>query len=348
MRSRPPDLPAYLDPVAEYLLLPSYLRMLLFRYAGVTLGILAMVSTVGTVALSVFLYFLPKKYFFPKESQSFNDNVVLGGYALWFLLLFLSISIFRGLRASGDALFFLKVDPRKPILYLRSFSIDRNDVAELFGGLTYEQDLASAVSPYGPLVAIGIPGEALPPTGAARLYVDDADHWKAVVKQLIATSQFVIFRFGEGRSRGESFWWEFKHVVSTREPERVLIFLPSQISSKDYRVLCDKVKDVLSVDLPPQTSGALFLAFGPAWRPFLVGVPKEPVNAFARAFVRRSRQNPFAPWPAPWAARSPERALGDALATLPFIAARIRELQPKGQQSSDCEAFGNRRKDDQA
>jgi hypothetical protein len=73
---------------------------------------------------------------------------------------------------------------RRPILYLRSFEIDedtsRPSILEFFGILlatsTPEQKLAQQLSRVGPVIAIGRPGEALPPLGAARFYAPQGRH----------------------------------------------------------------------------------------------------------------------------------------------------------------------------
>jgi hypothetical protein len=276
--------PTYLDSVAD-LLPPSHLRMLLLTCAGLTSGALG----IGLVVL-----------LFQVDNQFFR---AVGIVVLPFLM-GISFTLLNG----GVQSWRLRKDPRRPILFLRPFSKDMTvwqtlawAVARMqeepMVSLTSEQSLARAVSSLGPLIAIGEPGETLPPEGAARFYVD-ADHWKAVVEQLIAISPLIILRIG----RGEGFWWEFKHVASTCEPERVLLFLFPPPSSDDYYLFCRRAKDVLLVDLPPLEKHALFLAFGPGWQPFFVGLPEGRVHARVRFLFKAS-----------------SNLLRDELATLPTI-----------------------------
>jgi ABC-type nitrate/sulfonate/bicarbonate transport system permease component len=268
-----PQPPGYLRPFSEYLLLPSYWRTLIWRSAG---------GLVLVVALDLWL----------QSSLARNGLVLTVGWT--FSLLLFAIS--RGFRARG-ALSWLKNDRRRPILYLRSFSKDEG-ISSFLGGHTPEQSLAMAVLPLGPLVAIGQPGETLPPAGAARLHVVDHDHWKTVVENLASVSQFVVLRIGQS----EGFWWELKHLFATCEPEKVLIFLPANEPTKDYLTFCTRAKDILPVGLPLETGRACFLAFGAGWQPFLVGWPKGRLQAICRAIFLR-----------------PDRVLADALASLKTV-----------------------------
>jgi ABC-type nitrate/sulfonate/bicarbonate transport system permease component len=269
--------PTYLRPFAEQLALPSYLRMLFFRYVGALATVFAMLVLEFSILAE-------------------NLFVMVAGVTLSML----SLGVARSLSASG-ALSWLKNDPRRPILYLRSFSTDLN-LRQTFlwmmgrSSRTYEQSLAKALLPLGPLVAIGKPGEVLPPSGAVRLYIDH-DRWQNVVEQLVVDSQLVILRIGET----EGFRWEIKHLVTNCDPQKVLIFIPST-DAELYRSFCSEAKDAFPIDLPVETGGARFLGFGPSWQPILVGAPKNVFQAAAR-FVFKA----------------PIWALADALAELPGV-----------------------------
>ena len=62
-----------------------------------------------------------------------------------------------------------KRDPRRPILFLRSFTDEAEPILGDQGGLKLETVVTHCVRPYGPFIAIGRPGE-LRPSGAARKY----------------------------------------------------------------------------------------------------------------------------------------------------------------------------------
>src|SRR5262249_43807471 len=73
---------------------------------------------------------------------------------------------------------------------------------------------------YGPVIAIGKPGESLPVPGAYRLYVED-DAWRDVVADLLAKSGAAILRAGDT----PGLRWEFQEAFRHRDPRRNLILL---------------------------------------------------------------------------------------------------------------------------
>lgn len=81
-----------------------------------------------------------------------------------------------------------------------------------------EQELAWIMSRIGPVVAIGKPGEHLPPLGAARVYVDD-NNWRDTIAQLMDQAAVVVVRAGDTTN----LWWEIEEAVARVPPGRVLI-----------------------------------------------------------------------------------------------------------------------------
>jgi hypothetical protein len=79
-------------------------------------------------------------------------------------------------------------DDRPPVLFLRSFDQDkvpipartRNPVLQLPAGLGRARELDELIleagAPFGPIIAIGDPRKPIPPLGAARVFVRNADH----------------------------------------------------------------------------------------------------------------------------------------------------------------------------
>lgn len=125
----------------------------------------------------------------------------------------------------------LASDPRPPVVYLRSFSVDHQILvpghgagARLARPLMYtasvspEQEMAFVLDRIGPVVAIGKPAERLPELGAARLYVAD-DEWRAVVAGLMRDAALVVIRAGET----ENLWWEITEALTRCPRDRVLI-----------------------------------------------------------------------------------------------------------------------------
>jgi hypothetical protein len=201
-----------------------------------------------------------------------GPGVILGilGTAAGSLLIILSLRSFAR-RAEAR----LRKDRRRPLLYLRSFAADNrmleqmNVVGFLVGGRreSHEESLARAVADLGPLVAVGRPGEWLPPIGAARLYIRQEQDWRQVVTDLVGDSQLVILRVGQS----EGFLWELRHVASCPRPQRVLFFLPREDRQHLYAYLREQAAPVFPHPLPPSAGRALFLGFGPGWVPLVFG-----------------------------------------------------------------------------
>ncbi len=185
----------------------------------------------------------------------------------------------------------LTLRSNRPILYLRSFTADSrwfeswSDLVRIIGGVppeTAECALAKAARGVGPVVAIGCPGERVPPVGAARLYVAH-DQWQTVVQQLIAQSQLVVLRFGAT----EGFWWELQHVVKNCDPRRVLIYLPRRDRKRRYELLRQRAAEILPQSLPTFFLHGYFLGFDADWTPYRCPIygPRR-VSKFRRFLLR--------------------------------------------------------------
>lgn len=126
----------------------------------------------------------------------------------------------------------LEQDQRPPIVYLRSFQDDGpfqpgtffllNDWLRTLREKTAEEQLASALAPFGPVVAIGRPEEEMPEVGAARIYVGD-DHWQDLIADLLNDrDSLAVFQAGDTKG----LRWELETIAAKLRPEQVLIFLP--------------------------------------------------------------------------------------------------------------------------
>ena len=140
----------------------------------------------------------------------------------------------------------LAADPRKPVLYLRSFTVDDQLLLSAPGRwawlarlFTYtatvgpEQELAFIMERVGPVVAIGKPGERLPELGAARRYAGD-DEWRQVVGNFMDDSALVVIRAGETAN----VWWETEEAFTRCAPERVILVAlgsPKSLATFDRR-----------------------------------------------------------------------------------------------------------------
>lgn len=140
-------------------------------------------------------------------------------------------------------------DQRAPVVYLRSFQDDPRAATPLAGaaigwamlGLvskkTEEELLVDELKPFGPVIAIGKPGEELPELGAARMYVG-SDVWHTEVEGQLDKANMVVLRLGPT----EGLWWELEQSIKKIRPERLLIIVPHIRDAKKldeiYRRAC--------------------------------------------------------------------------------------------------------------
>jgi len=171
----------------------------------------------------------------------------------------------------------LMTDRRSPILYLRSFEHDRMD-------FTIEPVIVRRLKTLGPVIAIGKPGEKLPPIGAARFYASNED-WQRAVEVIIPHCRAIFVR--AGKTRG--LQWELNHLRHECHPDRLVVYFPLSPGSSDYPCLRRTIEDGLRIVLPeeaPEVRKILestsrksfadiqfsnhFVVFDSAWRPALL------------------------------------------------------------------------------
>jgi TM2 domain len=166
--------------------------------------------------------------------QTFSTWYVAVSVLLAFLLVArVSIRLFRSgwKHEAHTAQEALASDPRRPVVYLRSFGVDdqllvttgrlSSRLASLFmytASVSPEQEMAFILERIGPVIAIGKPGEPLPELGAARRYVAD-DEWRKVVDEMMSDAVLVVIRAGETAN----LWWETREALTRCSPERVII-----------------------------------------------------------------------------------------------------------------------------
>lgn len=111
-------------------------------------------------------------------------------------------------------------DPRAPVLYLRSFDDER-----WIGGESNRWNLEQIVvedgSLVGPVIAIGRPGEGLPPLGAARDYVSD-DDWQEHARNWINESAAILLVLGPT----EGLAWEIVRIERDDAIKKSIFILP--------------------------------------------------------------------------------------------------------------------------
>jgi hypothetical protein len=95
---------------------------------------------------------------------------------------------------------------------------------------TFEEFIFALFGKCGPIIAIGRPGESVPPLGASRLWVDD-DKWKLVVDELLTEAQYVIMIMGElpmprQPEQEDGLIWEVRKIFDLEDLQKVILVVP--------------------------------------------------------------------------------------------------------------------------
>src|SRR5262249_55536794 len=139
-----------------------------------------------------------------------------------------------------------------------------------------EEPLVHVFADFGPVIAIGRPGEALPPVGAARAYVPEGEDWKEKVRELSEQSAWTVMVLGGS----QGFQWEVEMVLTLGCPEKVLIVLPpltATLLQPRWEVLRQVFRDhgrELPSAFDPET---VLVRFSSNW---------DPAFAFGRGLIR--------------------------------------------------------------
>jgi hypothetical protein len=130
------------------------------------------------------------------------------------------------------------VDPRAPILFLRSFKDDQVGLDRPKRGFirafldvgdpspTLDHVLLEEFTQLGPVVAIGVPG-ASAPFGAARTYADDSE-WQNVVAKLSRDARAIVIALDDT----EGVNWELSHIVDSGHLPKTLHLLPARFAAR--------------------------------------------------------------------------------------------------------------------
>lgn len=180
----------------------------------------------------------------------------------------------------------LRTDPRPPVLYLRSFFDDYEQIEERLDKSTPEQILAPILEMVGPVIAIGQPGEkSLPLLGAARVYPKD---WQQAVASIISISPLVVLH--AGTSPGVE--WELEATRRMITPEKLIITLLvwqtrnrtstiMDLPDWSYKHFAKRFAEVIGHELPPYNSATSFIYFEDDWTPRTIELPRA-VSFMAR------------------------------------------------------------------
>lgn len=128
----------------------------------------------------------------------------------------------------------LRRDPRPLVLYLRSFKDDhlkirvggprRRSWLDSFAHPRvdrFEEVLAWNLWQFGPVVALGLPGQKLPPLGAARATLSDQS-WRQEIEQWMRQAQVIVVVLG----RSEGLAWEISRLVALDIWYKAILVIP--------------------------------------------------------------------------------------------------------------------------
>jgi hypothetical protein len=128
----------------------------------------------------------------------------------------------------------LRRDPRLPVLYLRSFRDDHLKVR--VGGPRrrswldsfahprmdrFEEVLAWNLWQFGPVIALSLPGQKLPPLGASRAQLSDQD-WQHQIELWMRQAQVIVIVLG----RTEGLAWEIGRLVELDMWYKAILVVP--------------------------------------------------------------------------------------------------------------------------
>ena len=198
----------------------------------------------------------------------------------------------------------LQKDSRPPVLLLRPFSLDHTASRLLAISSFNSQDmLVPVLEQVGPVIATGRPGETLPPSGAARLYMPHED-WQETVSHLMSSSRVVVlFLFSNilpGKTSHTGFIWEIDQAFKLQPHQLLLMLQPipcphSKTVAEENEAHFDFLQGYLErfnrklpLPLSPEARKAGFIYFAPDWSPHFLGVCR-----WSNPFSVASTMRPF-------------------------------------------------------
>lgn len=223
------------------------------------------------------------------------------------LLIFLGLLRYRMVkrRRQLPAAELRKVDNRAPVLLLRSFADDMTVVPRLYQGWFsllpfwferatrryFEEAITEELSDYGPVIAIGKPGEPLPPPGAAREYIE-GNEWQSRVETLAHESQIIVLILAGTKG----VLWETRNLVALGALSKVMLLVPPvrlevELNQR-WKVVRGALEDVGVSRLPADISARRIIAMtfrGVAVNSLLIARNREELSyreALAAAFSR--------------------------------------------------------------
>jgi hypothetical protein len=225
------------------------------------------------------------------EAARVQFAVLVGGSFIISPVLYAIRRALFAMRARTASNELARADARRPILYLRSFELDRAasnpSGLSVFGFLvaisTPEQKLARQLSRAGPVIAIGRPGERLPPLGAARFYVTD-ELWQQKVADVAKASQLVVWTSGVS----EGLRWEIAHLLADVPAQKLVLWAHPHLTVEgaareaEWSLFRTTLGGLFPKSLPATLGATELFVFAADGTP----VPVEPRLGFLRRLLR--------------------------------------------------------------
>jgi hypothetical protein len=179
-------------------------------------------------------------------------------------------------------------DPRRPVLFLRSFRDDAVTLRPPKSGFAYklfnyternkslDQLLLEEGTSLGPVVALGNPADAVPPYGAARVYFHN-DDWRKMITYLMEEAIAIVICV----DNTESLWWEIEYVSKHRYLSKTL-FLLNPKYGQDNQAL-DIIRDLENILGRPLPTDALGRKFTGLWLDGMSRLQVGVASLFSRA-----------------------------------------------------------------
>jgi hypothetical protein len=131
---------------------------------------------------------------------------------------------------------------------------------------TAEEALAERLATIGEMVAVGRPGEPLPPIGVPRIYRDE-ETWRAAVLELMRRSRLTLLVFGAS----PGLRWEVSSAIENVPAEHLLFVFPTRELWRNFRQLTSTKAEWLRL-LPSTHADVRLLAFYPDGTPRVLEV----------------------------------------------------------------------------
>ena len=139
------------------------------------------------------------------------------------LLIVWAVKFQRHYRLTANDL--LRVDKRRPVLFLRSFTDDKvrlwgRGIWGKFRKRTIDEAIRPSADPLGPLVAIADPNVRLPHLGAAQSFYSN-DTWQLAIARWVRMARCIVMIAG----RTQGIRWELEHIFGQEAHQKLIVFL---------------------------------------------------------------------------------------------------------------------------